>query len=231
VIFSVDFADRYVANKISVLNDSKGILMNVMKTRTRKTDRSKFFDILLGNKVLNAMPIKRQRFMMKKIMDDLDKDGTLDPINYDDEMDTIDDALSEIEFDTTKTPKEKALAIEFLTKTKEEEEQEFSNVISLQSLERIRKKRIEMSEDIDTEIILTPEDTDPVSDTDMPNSYGRSSLHEAIGMRNLEMIQEYVKEKRYLDVIDNNGNTPYQMAYQEGYEEAIKIFVTAGVAV
>jgi ankyrin repeat protein len=64
----------------------------------------------------------------------------------------------------------------------------------------------------------------------MPNSYGRSPLHEAIGMRNLEAIKKYVSEGLYLEDRDNNGNTPYQMAYQEGYMEAVDIFTEYSVA-
>ena len=100
-------------------------------------------------------------------------------------------------------------------------------ILSLQSLQRIRAKRIELAKDPRSGIVLTPEEkgeTGEDVEEVMPNSYGRSPLHEAIAMRNLDAIRKYVSEGRYLDARDNNGNTPYQMAYQEGYTEAVEIF-------
>lgn len=53
--------------------------------------------------------------------------------------------------------------------------------------------------------------------------YGRTPLHQAIADKDIKTIQEYANEKKYIFDIDNNGNTPYDMAYQEGYEEAISV--------
>jgi ankyrin repeat protein len=55
------------------------------------------------------------------------------------------------------------------------------------------------------------------------NTYGRSPLHEAIALRDLDSIRKYVSQNQFIDDVDNNGNTPYDMAYQEGYEEAVNI--------
>jgi ankyrin repeat protein len=52
-------------------------------------------------------------------------------------------------------------------------------------------------------------------------TYGRTPLHQAIADKDIKTIEKYVSEKKYIFDIDNNGNTPYDMAYQEGYEEAI----------
>jgi len=53
--------------------------------------------------------------------------------------------------------------------------------------------------------------------------YGRTPLHQAIADRDIKSIEKYGREKKYIFDIDNNGNTPYDMAYQEGYEEAIVV--------
>jgi ankyrin repeat protein len=51
--------------------------------------------------------------------------------------------------------------------------------------------------------------------------YGRTPLHQAIANKDIKTIEKYVSEKKYIFDVDNNGNTPYDMAYQEGFEEAI----------
>ena len=56
------------------------------------------------------------------------------------------------------------------------------------------------------------------------NRYGRSPLHEAIAFRNLEFVKKCIKENKYLDSIDNNGNTPREMAHYEGWFEVLKLF-------
>jgi len=54
--------------------------------------------------------------------------------------------------------------------------------------------------------------------------YGRSPLHEAIVMRDIRLVKRYIKEGLYLNALDNNGHTPMEMAYYEGYKEAIAVF-------
>ena len=54
--------------------------------------------------------------------------------------------------------------------------------------------------------------------------YGRSPLHEAIVMRDIRLVKKYVKVGLYLDNEDNNGHTPMEMAYYEGYKEAMIVF-------
>lgn len=53
--------------------------------------------------------------------------------------------------------------------------------------------------------------------------YGRTLLHEAIAMRDIEMIEKYAKDGLYVGDKDNNGHTPIEMAKYMGYAEAVKI--------
>jgi len=54
--------------------------------------------------------------------------------------------------------------------------------------------------------------------------FGRSPLHEAVAMRDICLVKKYVKKSLYLKSVDNNGHTPEEMAYYEGYEEAVAVF-------
>ena len=56
--------------------------------------------------------------------------------------------------------------------------------------------------------------------------YGRSPLHEAIALRNIRLVKKYVKEGLYTGDIDNNGHTPMEMAFYEGFKEAMIVFKT-----
>jgi len=206
-----------------------------MQNVAPKTIRSQFIEILLNNPEINSLPDDKMRIIMGKIMADLDSDGILDPINYSDEddWDYELDTMSYIEFDSNRTEEEKAIALEFIQKPKEERKGADEDAITLESLKRIREKRRELAQNPESGIVLTPddyEDCDDIPNNAMPNSYGRSPLHEAIGMRNLASIRKYVREGKYLDHRDNNGNTPYQMAFQEGYMEAVEIFEDNQVA-
>ena len=198
-----------------------------MQAMTPKTMRSRFIEILLSNPNINSLDDVGMRATMAKIIEDLDKDGILDPIDYND-GDWNDDleTMSDIEFDSKRTEEEKKLALEFLQKPKEERQEDNEDVITLESLKRIREKRRELAQHPESGIVLTPDDLEDEERGDMimPNSYGRSPLHEAVGMRNIESVKKYVSEGKFLDHRDNNGNTPYQMAFQEGYEEAVAIF-------
>lgn len=208
-------------------------------TAVFKTTRSRYLEILLNNPDINSLSEEEMRKRIAKIMADLDKDGIFDSIKYgdkdvwDDDLDT----MSDIQFDENRTPKEKNIALEFLRKPEEKtQREENEEVITLESLKRIREKRRELAQHPESKIVLDDNDFEEEERAlrgiaIMPNSYGRNPLHEALGMRNLEMVEKLVSEQKYLDGRDNNSNTPYQMAVQEGYKEAIEIFERANVAV
>ena len=54
--------------------------------------------------------------------------------------------------------------------------------------------------------------------------YGRNPLHEAVAMKDIHMVKKFVTEGLYLEDVDNNGHTPIEMAYYEGFKEAMIIF-------
>lgn len=66
------------------------------------------------------------------------------------------------------------------------------------------------------------DDLDPIMESNV--RYGRSPLHEAIAYRNMDLVKKYIKEKKYLDSTDNNGNTPREMAFYDGWMDAVKLF-------
>ncbi len=188
------------------------------------------------NPNINSLPDDKMREVLSRIMADMDIDGILDPIAFDDDGGWGDDldTMSEIQFDEGRSDSEKSIALEFLQKPKKVQKVDNEDTITLESLKRIREVRRRLAEDEESDIVLDendlePEERDDEEEVVMPNSYGRSPLHEAIGMRNLDAIKMFVKEEKYLDARDNNGNTPYQMAYQEGYEEAVEVFENACV--
>lgn len=203
-----------------------------------KTLRSRFIEILLNNPEISSLSEDKLRDRIGRILEDLDQDNILDEINYDDNyFDWGDDLaeMSDIEFDEGRTDKQKAVALEFLQKPKETRREENEDIVTLESLKRIREKRRELALNPESGIVLDDNDFEEEEraskgEAVMPNSYGRSPLHEAIGMRNLEAIRKFVAEGKYIGDIDNNGNTPFQMAYQEGYEEAVEVFENACVA-
>ena len=97
-------------------------------------------------------------------------------------------------------------------------------------MERIRAKRIEFSKDTESGIVLGPEDNcGEVKIDEMNCPYGRSPLHHAIALDNLKQVQKFILERSYLDTIDNNGDTPYEMAIQMGKNEIIIMFNRYGV--
>jgi len=210
----------------------------IMQTKVNETTRSKFLKILLNNPDINSLPEEKMRKRISDIMKDIDEDGVLDPINYNNNDDWDDDLdiMSEINFDESRTKEEKAIALEFLQKPKKKRREENSETVILESLKRIRQKRRELAENPASGIVLNDDDFEEEEraakgKTVMPNTYGRTPLHEAIGMRDLEAIERFVIEKQYLKDRDNNGNTPYQMAFQEGYKEAVEIFKKANVSI
>jgi hypothetical protein len=54
--------------------------------------------------------------------------------------------------------------------------------------------------------------------------YGRTPLHEAISMKSIKLVEKYIKSGEFLEIIDNNGHTPLEMAFYENYTEALELF-------
>lgn len=80
--------------------------------------------------------------------------------------------------------------------------------------DRIKRKQIELG--------LCDKNDNNKEDNN--KSYGRTPLHEAISLRDIESIKKYLEQGKYLKEKDHNGNTAYAMAFYEKYNEAIKLF-------
>ena len=163
--------------------------------------RNKFIQIIHKNLSEKDAEKKNRLKKIKKILDDIEQIGLFDELDY--EYNHFEDI--------------EILADMVFCEKEEKRDEQILNVASI-SVERIRKKQVELGIKPSTdEEILAAE----ISDF---SRYGRSPLHEAIAMREIDLISQYVKEKKYLLIRDNNGNTPQQMAIQENYREAIEIF-------
>ena len=189
-------------------------------------NRNRFMEFLFNNEYLNSLSPEKKREKVDWIMNDVESSGIFDPI--------VDESSDEEEYlemlaDMVFAGKDTSSLIEM---KKDEELRKQSQENLKMSMERIRDKRRELSLIPELEIILDEGDLGcSVRDgREEECPYGRSSLHQAIATRNLEHIEEYLKSGKYIDSIDNNGNTPYQMAYFQRYKEALALFEKYNIA-
>lgn len=182
-----------------------------MGNETMSSLRNHFLQTLYNN--MNHLPREKKINYIKKILLDVE-----DLNIFEDEIDWEDDKWFELEYESE---------VEFnIDNKKTSDNKKYQNEdIGLNREKLIRDKRIELSQDSRSGVILEGDEMEEYIPTINPKiTHGRSPLHEAIAMRDIESIKKYIKENKYLDAKDNNGNTPYQMAYQEGYEEVVNLF-------
>ena len=178
-------------------------------------DQNRMLHILHGNGVT--------RENVKKIMEDLKHSGVFDEPDVADEDDYSWEVLerkADIWFDEELEPEEKLEAISHINI----EFQSQSDLIRTQNLlaaeRRIQNKIREMEE----KGLVEPEQEQEETVEHSTTRYGRTPLHEAIAMRNIGLVKKYVKNKLFLTCCDNNGHTPLEMAFYEGYQEAMRVF-------
>jgi len=181
--------------------------------------RNRFLQIIVNSPEMENLSKEEKQKRVIYIMRDLEDSGIFDPIEIDftdlDELEMLADAI----FGQSSKKEIKEMIKSIYMK----ENNEF--VVNI-SEEQIKRKRIELAEDSRSGIVLTEEDLVEVKEIEnngISSRYGRSPLHEAISLRDLDSIKRYVKENKYLNTVDNNGNTPFEMAFQIGYRAAIKI--------
>ena len=188
------------------------------------SERNLFIEILHKNGT--------KREYIPQIIKDLESINLFDD-DYDYEDDPEWDFLEkEASIIFSRTDKKKRLVE--LKKIRQEKDAYFED----QSLQNLRKTSFYMMNS-DTRIrlkrqeliklnILQPDKDDELEVAEashsVENRYGRSPLHEAIAMRDIRLVKKYVMQNLFLDVKDNNGHTPKEMAYYEGYSKALKIF-------
>ena len=179
-------------------------------------DRNLFLQILHKNGAT--------RKQVDYIMKDIDSEDIFEEMEEYGYLDDIEE-VADILFNPNSTTKEKKDAVNSL-KTDEKIRkiaQRGRIVVTEKMIKEKQREYIKMG--------IVREDKEEDSDVleeeyeELGNSrYGRSPLHEAIAFRNLEFVKKCIKENKYLDEIDNSGNTPREMAYYEGWFEVLKLF-------
>ena len=181
--------------------------------------RNNFLQIIVNAPEMEDLSKEEKQKRITYIMKDVEDSGIFDPISMDfNDLDEL-EMLADVIFGKSSKKEIKEIIKSIYVK----ESNEF--VVNI-SEEQIKRKRIELAEDPRSSIVLTEEDLAEVKEIEnngIPPRYGRSPLHEAISLRDLDSIKRYVKEGKYLNIVDNNGNTPFEMAFQIGDREAIKI--------
>lgn len=175
--------------------------------------RNRYLQILAKNKVTKSH--------IKKIMIDMDNSGIfVDDNRIDDER--IDDETDYL--------LEQAAALHFGGYYEEKDVPiEIGNYSEYQQnrLRRAENARI-FSNKLQAKIAQLKENglidnsfSEETSEIIEKQHYGRNLIHEAISSRNLEQVKEATENNiKLLKQIDNNGNTPLEMAYYENFPAA-----------
>ena len=166
------------------------------------------------------------RVNIETIMKDLNKDGIFDDF-IDDSIDDDDEGWRSLEEEceilfSGKSKEEKIREIKDIKKKREEYEKIKMPQYLAEQESRVQQKVKELIKKgiIEPDIEILIEDID----TEISIRYGRTPLHEAISMRNIPLVKKYLKSGKYLDIVDNNGHTPLEMAFYENNKEALDLF-------
>ena len=189
--------------------------------------RNQFIENITNKPLMREISQEEKMKRFTNIMRDVEEIGIFDPIVYTDEdVDILRDSIIADLVASDWSEDKAMIAADKVCKSNEPCGEE---ILSEQSLIRIRGKRIELSKIVELGIVLTEEDYEKIPKTDEQNircGYGRNVCHQAIALRNMTLLRKNVKKKHLLQK-DNNGNTPYEMAFQQDYKAAIKILKEA----
>jgi len=176
------------------------------------------------NKLLHFLHKKEVvRVHIEIIIKDLTEWGVFDDSQYDDSLDyDFLDAQAYWIFESNSPNDEKMSALKSIKAKQEAYNQSKKSPYTIKQEKRINKKIKELIENG----VLQKEDyeSDNTESELTPTRYGRSPLHEAIAIRDISLIEKYIKAGKYLDTVDNNGHTPREMAHIYGYKEACSLF-------
>lgn len=119
---------------------------------------------------------------------------------------------------------------------------DFSNWIkkNLMSKEQLKRYRVESFFDVDANISkwqkYYSEKPSDCPDVEWPlfrskdqvdkMEYGRGPLHRAIMDNNLELVKKLISEGTDVTMIDNGGNTPFELAVLEDRDEIVDYLLT-----
>ena len=185
------------------------------------SDQNRMLHILHRNGV--------NRDNITKIMKDLQESEIFDdPDVVDDDYSwELIDQKAEIWFNNNLDPAEKLDAIRNIVQSECRQENK-----SIQLRNKIvHEKRIQAKiKEMEAKGLIEIDDDEGEGEPDRSytptTQFGRTPLHHAVAMRNLRLVEKYVKRGLYIDSLDNNGHTPLEMAYYEGFKEAVMVFKT-----
>ena len=125
-------------------------------------------------------------------------------------------------FESDVSNKEKINALRTIKQKQEEIEQTRMSQYFMEQERRVLAKRQELI----AAGLIKPEPVtySPHMHMRSTTRYGRTPLHEAVAMRDLRLVRKHLQSGKYLDKVDNNGHTAMEMAYYEGYTEALSLF-------
>lgn len=182
--------------------------------------------ILHFDSAIDSMGSERKKKHISRIMNDLEAAGIFS------EDDKYEDPLCEVE----------ELADEIFNEGKdpavEREQNENEETVNPFSEARIRAKRrdlavrgfpIELTDEdfIDCEGFF-PDTPSEVQEVVRTTRYGRTPLHEAIVLRDIDTVKFFVEQGKYKSDVDNNGASAYNMAVYENFTEAIEVLKQNG---
>jgi len=182
-------------------------------------DRNRMLYILHRNGV--------NRKNIKFIMNDLKCSSIFDDEDMYEDLSSLDELeLGFLEeqaywlFNSNASNADKINALRSIKIKQDEYEKTKKSQYLLDQEKRILAKRKELIE----KGVIKPDPPSPQNKLKITTRYGRSPLHEAVAMRDVRLIEKYLKSGKYLDKVDNNGHTPLEMAYYYNYKEALMLF-------
>jgi hypothetical protein len=186
-------------------------------------DKQLLLTIFANMSTVKDLPEEKRVSRIKWIMGDLENEGIFDKVEYNDFEDADDfDEIVDAYCRGDMTAQEATVVADDMI---------VQQVIMAQqatSLERIRDKRKELSKIEGLGIVLDESDFGDIDAaeeiTEIVYPYGRSPLHHAIAMMDLKSVEEMVKDKLHLDSTDNNGDTPFEMAFNQKNKAVLKMF-------
>lgn len=186
-------------------------------------ERNRFLHILHRNRA--------SRKQVEVIMVDLDVMGLFEEPEIIDDDDNVEfEEAMDIVFNKHKTPEEKRAALIQLKEEKISNNNEFVTSKLVVTDMMLYEKQQEM---IALQLVEDGPDSLPKPSIEKRKKnavtrFGRSPLHEAIALKDMAFVKRCIRQRLYLHTIDNNGNTPKEMAYFE-WKEAYKLFVKAKI--
>jgi len=171
-------------------------------------ERNRYIQILLKNGVTQDA--------LDWILEDVDKSGIFeDEDGCEDSMDFLLEKAAERHFRG-----------EVISETESGEElidRKRQRILQLQNEKILEERRLQKEIEIQSELKKRKGECGEVlsSKDRKVGHYGRNKLHEAVSMRNLDLVEKYATEDpKLLFQTDNNGHTPAQMAYYESFNLA-----------